>query len=216
MRGQRPRLKGALLAATAGISLAALLGACAAPLPPGLLPPNDVVPPGQGKPPVLSKYLVPYTSMVQADPMWSKQAPPTVHITPPKGCDMATTDYAQLTVPEVYEVLIGCPTSGDIKVLYSQVRWGTLTTAGWEQSAGYGSYGEASRAFVQAYTEPGLGTCWTYLDFFRYQDIFGVSGYCDQTSNTPLPAIKAAARQWTGAVLHQIQHADNAGKKIVI
>jgi hypothetical protein len=145
--------------------------------------------------------------MVIANEMWTKQPPPSVDIYAPKGCAETTTDFAQLSdVPEAFEVLIGCPTSGDINVLYTQVSWTKLTAAGWKPVSGYGSYGSASRAFSQFYyyaNESPHG-CWTYMDLFKSQNILGITGYCDELDDAPLPNIKLAAEGWTAAVVHQI------------
>jgi hypothetical protein len=200
-------LKTRAVAIAATVGIGATCAACAPALPPGVLPSNDVVPAGQGAPPALNKYLVPYTSMVIANEMWTKQPVPSVAIYAPKGCDTATTDYAQLSdVPEAYEVLIGCPTSADINVLYSQVNWVALGTAGWKAVSGYGNFGSASRAFVQFYYYPNLSPegCWTYMDLFKSQKVLGITGYCDELDDAPLASIKVSAEQWTAAVLHQI------------
>ena len=204
----------ALLGAAALVAM--LAAACSAPsLPSGVLPTNAQVPAGQGAPPNLSPMLVPYTSMVVANPAWSKQAtlPDSVAMYAPKGCAAATTNYAVLSdVPDAYEVLIGCPIAGDINVLYSQVNWTKLESAGWHPTANYGSYGKASEAFVQFYAYPGDGGdgCWTYLDMFHVNNVLGVTAYCDEVDKgiTSLPQIKTAAEGWTAAVVHQITSVD--------
>ena len=207
-------MKKLVLAITGAIGIALVCAACAPPVPPGILPPNLAVPAGQGAPPVLNKYLVPYTAMVAANDLWTKQPLPSgsVGMNVPKGCDEAVTDYAQMSdVPEAYEVLIGCPTSGDINALYSKVNWSKLTTAGWKPVSGYGTYGSGSRAHVQfyAYSDEGGDGCWIYMDLFKSGNILGITGYCDQLDHegTTLPTIKVAAEQWTAAVVHQITSA---------
>ncbi len=208
--------KGTLMAA-AGVGLAAICAACAAPIPPGILPPNDVAPASQGPPPALSKYLVPYAAVEASNDAWTKQSLPSLPIKAPKGCDRTATDFAQFSdMPEEYELLIGCPTPGDINVFYSQVNWAKMRADGWKPVPGYGSYGSASRAFVQFYNPPYSASCWTYLDVFKAKKIFGVTGYCDDLLDASLPAITKAAEAWTAAVLHQIDHVQNPSKPVVI
>jgi hypothetical protein len=154
---------------------------------------------------------VPYTSMVLANPDWTKEPTPpsSVAIYAPKGCDAATTNFAQLNfVPDAYEVLVGCPKTSDINVLYYQVNWSKLQAAGWKPASGYGSYGTGSRAYVQFYAYPDDGGegCWAYLDLFKSENVLGFTAYCDQLLSgvTSLPDVKTAAEQWTASALHQI------------
>ncbi len=192
------------------LGAAAALAACSVPsLPAGVLPTNDVVPAGQGPPPHLNPMLVPFTSMVIANPIWTKEPTPvsSVQIYAPKGCNAATTNYDQASdVPDAYEVLVGCPTTSDINVLWTQINWAKMVSVGWKPTSDYGSYGTASRAFVQFYGYPNDGGngCWAYMDLFKVNDVLGMTGYCDELTDGALPAIKTAAEQWTAAVLHQI------------
>ena len=50
---------------------------------------------------------------------------------------------------------MGCPTAGDINVLYGQVNWSKLQSTGWKPTAGYGHFGTAS--FAQPGSRVPLG-----------------------------------------------------------
>jgi hypothetical protein len=42
------------------------------------------------------------------------------------------------------------------------------------------------------------------MDLFKSQNILGITGYCDELDDAPLPNIRLAAEGWTAAVVHQI------------
>lgn len=211
----RRRMPKVSLAAVA-VGAAAALAACSAPsLPPGVLPTNDVVPASQGPPPHLNPMLVPYTTMVIANPDWTKEPTPatSVQLYAPKGCNAATTNFAMLSAtPDAYEVLVGCPMASDINVLWTQVNWSKIIRAGWKPTSRYGTFGSANRAFVQWYAFDTYGDgCWAYIDMFKVNNVLGFTGYCDELEAgvTSLPNIKTAAEQWTGSVVQQITNVEH-------
>ena len=153
--------------------------------------------------------LVPFAQMVASNKAWKKQPTPPSSLAPypARGCAEATTNFALLwLLPDAYEVIVGCPTAAGTGKLWREFNWDGLARAGWHRaSSAAGSYGQASRSFVQHYVYDGnRDACWAYMTVLTVRNVFGITALCD-ADRKPLAQTRAEAATWTRTVVQRIR-----------
>jgi hypothetical protein len=194
-----------LLVGTTFVAVASLIVAgCSGPtIPAGVLAPY-AAPSGQSGAPNLQPLLIPLAAVPYG---WEKEPTPPSTLTrwKMKGCDARDTNFADVgAVPDVYELLIGCPTTSDINTIWSKLNWPVLTAAHWHKTASYPQYGAGSRSFTLNYTDQTNDfSCTAYGALFHEANVLGIVGYCDDEG--PQGAIKLGSENWVAQAVARIK-----------
>lgn len=193
--------------AAAVVTLGAVLCACSAPsLPAGVWPHGFSVP--KGTTPSASKMLVPLAQMVAADSGWEKQPTPPSGLKPylVQGCAEASTNFAEIgALPDEYEVIVACPTAGDITKLWARIDWSNMLLGKWTvASSAFGTYGQQSRTYVKHYVYDSDGdACWAYLSLMTVHNALAIAGLCDYDDQA-LAQTRSEAQTWDYTVVQRI------------
>lgn len=152
--------------------------------------------------------LVPLAQMVAAGSGWEKQPTPPSGLKPylVQGCAEASTNFAEIgALPDEYEVIVACPTAGDITKLWARIDWSNMLLGKWTvASSAFGTYGQQSRTYVKHYVYDSDGNaCWAYLSLMTVHNALAIAGLCDYDDQA-LAQTRSEAQTWDYTVVQRI------------